>query len=67
MQFDGCAEFWAYDVEVLRSLTADPFYIETIRPDEANFIDASTVKITLGVDYFIVDNNNLVEEHGRKF
>jgi hypothetical protein len=67
LEFDGAAEFWVHRIETMSEMINDPFYIEQIGPDEANFIDASSMRMVVGVDYIVVDNGNLVEEHGRRF
>lgn len=46
---------------------SDPEYLEKIQPDEANFIDGESMRMIVGVDYIVVENQNAVEEHGRKF
>lgn len=67
LEFDGAAEFWVPNLETLQAMNTDPEYVEKIQPDEANFIDPKSFKMIIGVDYIIVENQNAVLEHGRKF
>lgn len=46
---------------------SDNEYLTKISPDEKNFIDGESMKMLIGVDYIVVENGNLVEEHGRQF
>ena len=46
---------------------SDPEYVNVIQPDEANFIDAESMRLIVGVDYIVVENQNAVMEHGRTF
>lgn len=56
-----------HDLATLQRMQTDPFYVEKIRPDEANFIDGESIKLIVGVDYIVVENQNAVLEHGRSF
>lgn len=67
LEYDGAAEFWMPNLEIFQAMGSDPEYLEKIQPDEANFIDGESIKMILGVDYIVVENQNAVEEHGRQF
>jgi hypothetical protein len=67
LEYDGAAEFWMPNLETFQAMGSDPEYLEKIQPDEANFIDGESIKMVLGVDYIVVENQNAVEEHGRHF
>jgi hypothetical protein len=67
LDFDGAAEFWVRDLETLQAMMTDKEYVEKIQPDEGNFINGETVTIIIGVDYIVVDNGKLVEDHAREF
>ncbi|KAM0186992.1 hypothetical protein ACHAPI_011420 [Fusarium lateritium] len=67
LEFDGAAEFWVQNMETFQAMGMDPHYVNVIRPDEANFIDANSMRVIVGVDYIIVENQNAVTEHGRTF
>lgn len=66
LEYDGAAEFWA-PLEVLQRMNTDPEYLGKIQPDEANFIDGTSLRMVVGVDYIVVENQNAVMEHGRQF
>lgn len=67
LEFDGGAEFWVQDMETFQTIGADPFYTDVIQRDEANFIDMESMRMIVGVDYIVVENQNSVTEHGRSF
>ncbi|SPO04117.1 uncharacterized protein DNG_06800 [Cephalotrichum gorgonifer] len=67
LEFDGAAEYWVPDLETFAAMGSDPEYLNNIQPDEANFIDLDSLRIIIGVDYILVENQNAVEEHGRTF
>lgn len=55
------------NLEILQAMGSDPEYLEKIHPDDANFIDVESTRMIVGVDYIVVENQNAVQEHGRKF
>ncbi|OQU97770.1 hypothetical protein CLAIMM_03655 [Cladophialophora immunda] len=63
--YDGIADFLVRRFEDLASFFADPIYMETFRPDEAKFVDTSSVVYSVGVDYPIVDDNKAVKRDGK--
>ncbi|KAI9151360.1 hypothetical protein HJFPF1_08562 [Paramyrothecium foliicola] len=67
LEFDGAVEMWVPNIEVLQTMNQDPEYVNKIQPDEANFIDLSSMRMIIGVDYIVVENQNAVMDHGRKF
>ncbi|KAI1039439.1 hypothetical protein LB505_002602 [Fusarium chuoi] len=67
LEFDGAAEFWVPTMETFQAMGSDPFYRDVITPDENNFIDHSSMRMIVGFDYIMVDNQNAVTEHGRTF
>ena len=67
LEFDGAAEFWVPNLETFAAMGSDPEYVNVIQPDEANFIDAESMRLIVGVDYIVVENQNAVMEHGRTF
>ncbi|KAM0351828.1 hypothetical protein ACHAPU_002341 [Fusarium lateritium] len=67
LEFDGAAEFWVQNLETFQAMYTDPHYLNAIQPDEANFIDPKSMRLIVGVDYIVVENQNAVTEHGRTF
>ncbi|RBR11165.1 hypothetical protein FVER53590_29906 [Fusarium verticillioides] len=67
LEFDGAAEFWVPTMEIFQAMGSDPFYRDVITTDENNFIDHSSMRMIVGFDYIMVDNQNAVTEHGRNF
>ncbi|KAI1069266.1 hypothetical protein LB507_008669 [Fusarium sp. FIESC RH6] len=67
LEFDGAAEFWVQNMETFAAMGADPFYRDVIQADERNFIDLESMRLIVGVDYIVVENQNAVTEHGRSF
>lgn len=67
LEYDGSSEYWARDMQTFENMLADKDYQTKIAPDEANFLDPQSVKMTIGVEYIVVENQNAVTEHGRAF
>ncbi|RFN52331.1 hypothetical protein FIE12Z_3401 [Fusarium flagelliforme] len=67
LEFDGAAEFWVQNMETFAAMGADSFYRDVIQVDERNFIDLESMRLIVGVDYIVVENQNAVTEHGRSF
>lgn len=67
LEFDGAAQFWVPNMETFAAMGADAFYRDVIQADELNFIDMESMRLIVGVDYIVVDNQNAVTEHGRSF
>lgn len=66
MEYDGASEYWARDVQTFANMLADKEYQTKIAPDEANFLDPQSVRMIIGVDYIVVENQNAINQHGRK-
>ncbi|KDR82193.1 hypothetical protein GALMADRAFT_58684, partial [Galerina marginata CBS 339.88] len=49
-EFDGAAEFWVDKLEDLLALFGDGEYLKNAVPDEANFLDRSSVQLLVGED-----------------
>jgi len=54
-------------METFAAMGADSFYQDVIQVDERNFIDLESMRLIVGVDYIVVENQNAVTEHGRSF
>ncbi|KAF5019810.1 hypothetical protein F66182_8179 [Fusarium sp. NRRL 66182] len=67
LEFDGALEVWVHNLETFQAMGSDPEYLRVVQPDEANFIDLQSFKMIIGVDYTVVEHQNAVMEHGRKF
>lgn len=48
-RFDGVAQIWFEDDAALQAAIRSPFFRESVKPDEANFIDTDTV-LTLSIE-----------------
>lgn len=46
---------------------SDQEYLNVIVPDEAKFIDQETIRMIIGVDYTVLEHQNVVTDHGRTF
>ncbi|CAH0057180.1 unnamed protein product [Clonostachys solani] len=67
LEFDGAAEFWMHNLETLQAMANDNEYLTKIQPDEANFMDLESARMIIGVDYIVVEHQNVVQQHGRTF
>jgi hypothetical protein len=67
LDYDACAEIWVRDLETMQQMAADPEYLGKIAADEEEFIDKSTLRILLGVDYVVIEDGKAVEEHQQDF
>ncbi|KAJ4153551.1 hypothetical protein LMH87_010035 [Akanthomyces muscarius] len=67
LEYDGSSEYWARDTQTFMNMLSDKEYQTKIAPDEANFLDPQSVRLIIGVDYVVVENQNAVTEHGRTF
>ena len=52
--FDGVAEAWFDDVDAMRRLAGSPEYA-AVRADEANFIDAASMRVVLTDEVIVID------------
>lgn len=67
LDYDGAAEFWVPSLETFLTMGADPEYVNVIQPDEANFIDLTSLKVVVGADWVVVEGGKKVVEHGREW
>ena len=60
-------DFWVKKYEDFEAAFLDPYYQKVIQPDEKNLIDMDTISVTIGVEYIVIEDGKLVEEHSRDF
>jgi hypothetical protein len=65
--YDGQAEFLVKDFQDFLDAFEDPFYLETVRPDEAAFIDLASAVVAVGQEYVVIDDSKAVHTHHRDF
>ena len=67
LEFDGISDAYVKDFATFEDAFKDPEYSEKIRPDELAFIDVENIQMTIGYDYWVVENGKPVTEHARSF
>jgi hypothetical protein len=67
LDWDGMADFYVRDYNDFEAAFLDAEYLERIRPDELRFIDMDSIRLTVGVDYICIDQDQVVKEHKRRF
>lgn len=65
MEYDGASEHWARDVQTFANMLAGKEYQPKIAPDEANFLDPHSVRMIIGIDYIVVENQNAINQSTR--
>ena len=67
LEYDGVSDAYVKDFATLQDAFKDPEYTDKIQPDELRFIDTENVQMTIGYDYWVVENGKPVTEHARSF
>ena len=67
LDYDGMADFYVRKYEDFENAFLDPEYQEKIRADELKLVDMDSIRVTIGVEYTMIDQGRLVEVHERKF
>lgn len=67
LEYDGISDAYVKDFKIFEDAFKDPEYAEKIRPDELAFIDVENIQMTIGYDYWVVENGKPVTEHARSF
>lgn len=67
MSYDGTADFWVRKYEDFENAFLDAEYLEKIKADEMIFIDVKSAVVTVGVEYLVIDDGKVVENHLRSF
>ena len=67
LDYDGMGDFYVHSYQDFEDAFLDPEYLETIRPDELKLIDMNSIRVTIGVEYIVIDQGKLVEKHERDF
>ena len=65
--YDGMAEFYVRKFEDWANAFKDPEYMEKINPDELKFADVDSSVITVGSDYIIIENGEIMTTHTEEF
>ena len=53
-KIDGTTELWFDDLQGLASVFASDAYMQTIRPDEAKFLDLHACEFLLGMEHTVI-------------
>jgi hypothetical protein len=61
------ADFWVKKYEDFEAAFLDPYYKEVIQPDEKAFIDMETIAVTIGTEYIVLEEGEIVEKHANDF
>lgn len=67
LAYDGMGDFWVRKYEDFEAAFLDPYYQEVIQPDEKELIDMESIAVTIGVEYVVIEEGEIVERHARKF
>ena len=67
LEYDGISDAYVKDFQTFQDAFKDPEYAEKIRPDELAFIDVENIQMTIGYDYWVVENGEPVTQHERSF
>ncbi|KXJ87838.1 EthD domain-domain-containing protein [Microdochium bolleyi] len=67
LEFDGISDAYVRDFVAFQEAFKDPEYTDKIQPDELAFIDVENLQMTIGYDYWVLENGKPVTEHARTF
>jgi len=67
LDYDGMGDFYVHRYQDFENAFLDPEYLEKIRPDELKLVDMDSIRVTIGVEYVVIDQGKLVDEHERHF
>ncbi|KAL1596557.1 hypothetical protein SLS60_009205 [Paraconiothyrium brasiliense] len=67
LSYDGMGDFWVRKYEDFEAAFLDPYYQKVIQPDEKKLICMDTISVTIGVEYVVIDNGEIVRTHARSF
>jgi hypothetical protein len=67
LEYDGMSDAYVKDFETFEQAFKDPEYAEKIRPDELALFDVENIQMTIGYDYWVVENGKPVKAHERSF
>ncbi|KAH7014376.1 EthD domain-containing protein [Microdochium trichocladiopsis] len=61
LEYDGISDAYVRDFQAFQeSAFKDPEYTEKIQPDELRFIDVENIQMTIGYDYWVIENGKPV-------
>jgi hypothetical protein len=60
------ADFWVRKYEDFEKAYEDPFYLEVVKKDEEYLFDLKSLRVTAGVEYCVIEDGKVVQEHARK-
>ncbi|KAJ4351920.1 uncharacterized protein N0V89_007264 [Didymosphaeria variabile] len=67
LSYDGMGDFWVRKYEDFEAAFLDPYYQKVIQPDEKKLICMDTISVTIGVEYVVIDDGEIVQAHARSF
>lgn len=67
LHYDGMADIWVRRYEDFEAALLDPYYKEVIAPDEKTFVDMENMAVTIGTEYIVLEEWEVVEKHVTDF
>jgi hypothetical protein len=66
LSYDGMADFWVRNYEDFEKAYGDPFYLEVVKKDEEYIFDLESLRVTAGVEYCVIEDGKVVQQHAHK-
>ncbi|CAI9633367.1 hypothetical protein GT037_008905 [Alternaria burnsii] len=66
LSYDGMADFWVRNFEDFQKAYEDPFYLDVVKKDEEYLFDLESLRVTAGVEYYVIEDGKVMQEHARK-
>ncbi|KAK6517574.1 hypothetical protein TWF281_004224 [Arthrobotrys megalospora] len=65
--FDGIEDFYVRDLKDFTDAILDDYYQKTLLPDAGVFADATSIFISVGQDFVLVDDGKIIGQHERDY
>jgi hypothetical protein len=67
LDYDEVADMYVRKYEDFTDSVRDPYYFETVSPDEQKFVDMDGLRVIIGGDYTMIEHGEINSSHSRSF
>ena len=65
LSYDGVADFYVKSLEGFKKAYEDPYYKNTVKPDEEYLFDVKNMRIMVGTETHVIEEGKIVQSRSQ--
>ena len=61
LSYDGVADFYVKSLEEFKKAYEDPYYKDTVKPDEEYLFDVKNMRIMVGAEKHVIEEGEILQ------